>query len=126
MPSSAESAREQIVTTILALERACLEAEAALVERRAAAFDAALTAQAALTQRLGQLFESAPSMAPGNDAQVAARLRGVLSYRDDQLRRLQLYRDETGRRLEAIAKVRAFARTIGRHEPAATYYDTQT
>ena len=125
MPSSAESAREDVVSTILALERACLDAEAAMVERRAGDVDAALGAQVALTARLGELFAATPALAPDNDAGVARRLRGVIAYRDDQLRRLESYRDETGRRLESIGKVRALARTIGRREPSAAFFDTQ-
>ena len=125
MPSSAEAARDQIVDAILALERACLDAEAAMVERRAAGVDAALSAQTALTQRLGELFAANPAMTPDNDERVATRLRGVLAYRADQLRRLQSYRDEVGRRLESIGKVRALARTVGRQQPSATFYDTK-
>ena len=123
--SSSADARAEVVTTILALERACLDAEAALVERRAPGVDEALAAQSALTERLRALFARTPAVAPGSDPQIAARLRGVIAYRDDQLRRLQSYRDELGRRLESIGKVRAFARTLGTREPSATYFDTQ-
>ena len=125
MPSSAEGARGRVVDTILALERACLDAEAAMVERRAADVDAALAVQSKLTQRLGELFASAPATAPENDEQVASRLRGVIAYRDDQLRRLSSYRDEVGRRLESIGKVRAMARTVGRREQSGALVDTQ-
>ena len=126
MPSSADTAHEEVVSTIIALERACLDAEAAMVERRAGAVDAAFAQQAALTERLGEVFEASPALAPDNDARIAARLRGVIAYRKDQLRRLEAYRDEMGRRLESIGKVRALARTIGRREPSATFFDTQS
>lgn len=125
MPSSAEAARDAVVRAIIALERSCLEADAALVERRWDGFAAALDRQGALSAELAGLFAAQPALAPARDARVARRLRGVLAYRDDQLAKLQAQRDEIGRRLQALGKLRALARTVGRHAPPAALYDTQ-
>lgn len=112
MPLSAD-AEARIVEAILAFERSCLEADAALVERRWTDFGAALSAQSALTDQLAALFEATPERAPANDPRVRKRLEGVFAYREDQLRRLQAYHEHIGQRLRTIAKVRSFSRTIG-------------
>lgn len=114
-----------VARTIVALERACLEADAALVERRWPDVDAAFGAQAELTAELGRLFAATPELAPANDAKVAQRLRGVLAYRDDQLRRLDAYRDELATRLTSIGKVNAFARSLGKRAVTPRLYDAQ-
>jgi hypothetical protein len=121
----ADAARDGVVRTIIALERSCLDADAAIVERRWDDVAAALRAQAALTDELAALLAAAPHAAPDNDAKVAARLRGVLAYRDDQLRRLQAYRAEVGTRLNAIGRVNAFARSLGKRANAARLLDGQ-
>jgi hypothetical protein len=125
VPSSAEAPRDAVVRTIIELERSCLDADAALVERRWDAVNAALARQHELTGELAELFAAEPATAPARDARVEARLRGILRYRDDQLRRAEAYRDEIGRRLHAVGKLRALSRTVGRHEPSAAFYDTQ-
>jgi hypothetical protein len=125
VPSSAEAPRDAVVRAIIELERSCLDADAALVERRWDGVAAALARQGALSAELGRLFAAEPQTAPAHDARVAQRLRGVLTYREDQLARLQAYRDEMGRRLQAVGKLRALSRTVGRHAPAASFYDTQ-
>jgi hypothetical protein len=112
MPPSADPQAE-VVETILALERSCLEADAALVERRWAEFGAAMTAQSTLTDKLAYLFEAAPQHGPDDDLRVRKRLEGILAYRDDQLRRLRAYHEEVGERLRSISKVRAFSRSVG-------------
>jgi len=122
---SAERPRDAVVRTILELERVCLAADAALVERRWPDVDAAFSAQAALTQRLARLFESAPEAAPASDEKVAERVRGILVYRDDQLRRLEAYRDEVAGRLSSIGKVNAFSRSFGKRAGPARILDGQ-
>ena len=111
--------------TIIELERVCLAADAALVERRWRDVEDSFRTQAELTARLARLFASAPETAPANDAKVAARVRGILGYRDDQLRRLEAYRDEIAGRLSAIGKVNAFSRSFGKRGPAAQLLDGQ-
>jgi hypothetical protein len=125
MPSSADAALDAVVQTIIALERSCLEADAALVERRWAGVDAAFAAQVDLTAQLARLFDTAPHTAPANDAKVARRVNGILAYRDDQLRRLQAYRDDVATRLSSIGKVNAFSRSFGKHAQAAHLLDAQ-
>ena len=125
MPSSAERAREEIARTIVALERSCVNADAALVEKRWPAVDAAFKAQAALTERLARLFDAAPDAAPPNDASVARRVGRIIAYRADQLRRLQAYQADVAARLENIGKVNALSRSIGRRAPAAQLLDLQ-
>ncbi|HEV3086619.1 MAG TPA: hypothetical protein VGX96_05265 [Candidatus Elarobacter sp.] len=125
MPSSAELARDEIARAIVALERSCLDADAALVERRWAGVDAAFAAQTALTEQLARLFDAAPAFAPANDPKVEQRVRGILAYRADQLRRLEAYSAEIAARLENIGKVNAFSRSIGRRGPAARLLDLQ-
>ncbi|MEA2688833.1 MAG: hypothetical protein QOJ39_77 [Candidatus Eremiobacteraeota bacterium] len=125
MPSSADAALDAVVETIIALERSCLDADGALVERRWTDLDAAFSAQTALTERLARLFASTPHTAPASDAKVARRVRGILAYRDDQLRRLRAHRDEVGTRLSSIGKVNAFSRSFGKPAQAAHLLDGQ-
>jgi hypothetical protein len=113
MPSSAEGAREAAVALLVAIERSCLDLEAAFVERRWAEANASLVRQHALTAELGRLFARAPETAPERDDKIAQRVRGILTYRDDQLRRVTAYNDEVSRRLQSIGRVRRFSRSIG-------------
>ena len=125
MPPSDETARESVVRTILELERTCLEADAALGECRWSDVEASFRAQAELTGRLAALFERAPETAPANDLKVAARMNGILSYREDQLQRMASFRDEVGARLSAIGKVNAFSRSFGKRPGPAQLLDGQ-
>lgn len=125
MPLPADAARDDVVRTIIALERSCLDADAAIVERRWDDVGAAFRAQTALTGDLAALFEAAPHAAPDNDAKVAQRVRGIVAYRDDQLRRLQGYHAEVGTRLRSIGQVNAFARSLGKRANAARLLDGQ-
>ena len=121
MPSPADAARDGVARTIVALERSCLDADAAIVERRWDDVGAALRAQAALTEELAALFDAAPV----DDAKVQQRVRGIIAYRDDQLRRLQGYHAEVGTRLQSIGRVNAFARSLGKRANAARLLDGQ-
>lgn len=125
MRRSAEPARDAVVRTIIELERVCLEADAALVERRWPDVRASFAQQAALTARLAEQFETQPELAPAHDSQVDRRVRGILSYRDDQLRRLQAYRDEVAGRLGAIGKLNAFSRSLRKRQTPARLLDGQ-
>jgi hypothetical protein len=123
--SPADAARDDVVRTIIALERSCLEADAAIVERRWDDVAAALSAQTALTGELAALFDAAPHAAPAADAKVAQRMRGIVRYRDDQLRRLRAYHTELGTRLSSIGRVNAFARSLGKRANTARLLDAQ-
>jgi hypothetical protein len=125
VPSPADAARDGVVRTIIALERSCLDADAAIVERRWDDVGAALHAQGALTDELAALFAAAPDAAPDSDAKVAQRVRGILAYRDDQLRRLRAYHAEVGTRLNSIGRVNAFARSLGKRANSARLLDGQ-
>jgi hypothetical protein len=125
VPSSADAARDDVARTIVALERSCLDADAAIVERRWDDVGVAFRAQAALTGELEALFEAAPHAAPVNDAKVDRRVRGILAYRDDQLRRLQSYHGEVETRLRSIGQVNALARSLGKRANAAQLLDGQ-
>lgn len=125
MRSSADAALDAVVETIIALERSCLDADAALVEQRWDGVAAAFQTQSQLTARLALLFGSAPHTAPARDAKVARRVDGILAYRDEQLRRLQAYHDDVATRLSSIGKVNAFARSFGKHAQAAHVLDGQ-
>jgi hypothetical protein len=122
---SAESPLDAVVRTIIELERICLAADAALVEHNWSEVEASFRAQADLTARLARLFESAPETAPAKNEKVAERVRGILVYRDGQLRRLESYRDEIAGRLSAIGKVNAFSRSFGKRAAAAQLLDGQ-
>jgi PAS domain-containing protein len=125
VPSPADAAREDVVRTIIALERSCLDADAAIVERRWDDVGTAFRTQAALTEELAGLFEAAPDAGPAADAKVAQRVQGIVAYRDDQLRRLQGYHAEVGTRLDSIGRVNAFARTLGKSANSARLLDGQ-
>ena len=124
MPQS-EAARDDVVRTIIALERSCLDADGAIVERRWDDVSAAFGAQDTLTEELAALFAAAPHAAPDRDAKVAQRVRGILNYRDDQLRRLRAYHAEIGTRLRSIGQVNAFSRSLGKGANAARLLDGQ-
>jgi hypothetical protein len=125
MPSSAETAREAVVRILLALERSCLDVDAALVERRWPEVESALAAQAGLTDDLGALFEAAPELAPEREEKIAARVRGILSYRADQLHRLQAFNAEVGTSLQSIGRMNNMSRSLGRRDPAGKVLDGQ-
>ena len=125
MPSSAERGRAEIARTIAALERSCLDADAALVEKRWAGVDAAFKAQTALTELLARLFDATPDAAPANDAKVARQVGRIIAYRAEQLRRMQAYQADVAGRLENIGKVKALSRSLGRRTPAAQLLDLQ-
>ena len=125
MHSSAETALDAVVASIIALERSCLEADSALAERRRHDVDAAFAEQTRLTAELARLFAEAPETSPAADAKVAQRVDGILAYRDEQLQRLRAFHAEVGGRLESIGKVRAFSRSIGKHDRSGGLYDTQ-
>ncbi len=125
MPSSADAARDAVVRAIIALERSCLEAESAFVERRWPDVEVAFGRQAALTGDLGRLFAAAPETSPVHDPKVARRVRGIIAYRDDQLRRMRAYHDDVATRLRSIGKVNALARTIRRRTAGGHLVDGQ-
>jgi hypothetical protein len=125
MPSSAETAREAVVRVLLALERSCLDVDAALAERRWPEIESALAAQAGLTGDLGALFEAAPELTPERDEKIAARMHGILSYRDDQLHRLQAFNAEVGTNLQSIGRMNSMSRSIGREDSAGKVLDGQ-
>jgi hypothetical protein len=122
---SSADACDEVVRAIIALERSCLDAESAFAERRWPDVEAAFTRQTALTDDLGALFAGAPEAAPANDAKVARRIRGILAYRDDQLRRMCAYRDDVALRLRSIGKVNALSRSLGRRSTGARLLDGQ-
>lgn len=126
MLSSAEQPLEAVIRTIIALERACLDSEAALVERRWEDAAGAFASQQRLTDELARLFADAPETAPPHQPNVQKRLVGVLRYRDEQLRRLQAYRDEVGRRLRAFERAGQIRRTIGAAPQPARILNTRT
>ncbi len=123
MPSSADTPRAVVVRTLIALERSCLDADAALAEHRWRDLTAAFAAQTRMTGELAHLFAAAPETAPASDAKIAKRLRGIVAYREDQLRRLRAYHAEVGSRLQSTLKLRGFARAVGK--PAAQLIDAQ-
>jgi hypothetical protein len=122
---SDETARESVARTIIEIERSCLDADAALGEHRWSDVNASFRAQEELTARLAALFEGAPATSPANDPKVAARVNGILAYREQQLQRLAAYRDEVGARLSAIGKVNAFSRSFGKQSAPAQLLDGQ-
>ena len=124
MPSSADPARDAAVAVLVAIERSCLDAEAAFVERRWPDVATSLQRQETLTGELRELFAHAPHVAPDRDDKIAQRVRGILAYRDDQLRRMTAYNAEIERRLDSIGKVRKFSRTIG-SGARPTFFDGQ-
>jgi hypothetical protein len=125
VPSSVDEARSAVAHAIVALERACLDADAALVDRRWSDVRAAFDAQVELTGELAQLFATTPAVSPANDAKVAARVNGVYAYREGQLERLSAYRDDVLERLSTINKMKAFARAVGRRIPRMGVVDGQ-
>ncbi|GAC1659395.1 MAG: hypothetical protein NVS4B13_04060 [Candidatus Elarobacter sp.] len=125
MRSSAENAGDAVGRTIVALERACLDAESAFEEERPGDVDAALRTQDELTGELALLFAAAPEFAPASDPRVAQRVEAILAYRDGQLRRLEARRDEIAARLSAIGKVNAFSRSFRARGEAAHLLDGQ-
>lgn len=120
---SADAARDAVARTIVALERACLDADRAFSERRWPGVRSAFRAQSELTAELGRIFAETPDVA--EDAKVVRRVQGVYAFRDEQLRRMRAYRDEVGERLRTIGKMKAFSRAVGRRVPRIGVVDGQ-
>ncbi|HTV91732.1 MAG TPA: hypothetical protein VMG98_03355 [Verrucomicrobiae bacterium] len=61
------------------------------------------------------------------EAEIAARVRRVLEYREWQLRRLQQFNEETGGRLQLISRWKAYARSVAgrRQNRAALFTDVR-
>ena len=125
MHSSADTGGAAVADVILALERSCLDAESAFVERRWDDVERAFGAQSTLTGELGRLFAVDPETSPERDAKVEQRVRGILAYRDDQLQRMRAYHAEVESRLTSIGKVRALSRSIGSGERSGFLYDSR-
>lgn len=102
-----------------------MDADAALVEHRWPELGAALRAQAVLEVQLRALFDAAPETAPAANVKVEQRIRGILAYRDEQLRRLRAYHSDVALRLNSIGKVRALSRSLGRRAASAQLLDAQ-
>ena len=118
-------ALDAVARTIVAIERSCIDADAAFTERRWDDVDAAFRAQATLTGDLAALFDATPEHSPERDAKVAQRVRGILAYREDQLRRMRAYREDVHERLRSIGKVNRLSRSLGRRVARAGVVDGQ-
>jgi hypothetical protein len=61
------------------------------------------------------------------DAEIAARVRRVLEYREWQLKRLERFYDETGGRLQLISRWKSYARSVAgrRKQDGAVFNDVR-
>jgi hypothetical protein len=68
-----------------------------------------------------------PERTPEFDAEIAARVRRVLEYREWQLKRLERFRDEVGGRLQLISRWKSYARSVAgkRRNQAALFSDVR-
>lgn len=114
MPLSAETLRAAVEREVTALERLCEDMEAALAGRKWIALQRSFGDARRLSHALKNAMESATAVRDADfDARMYARIRRVSAVGDDQLARLRSYRDAISERLQAIAKHKAFARSIG-------------
>ena len=101
---------------IVALERSCLDAEAALVERRWTDVDARVSSAGRADRTSStRLFAAAPETAPANDAQGrAARARDPRVSRRSAARGCARITPSVATRLRSIGKVQ---RVLAQHRP---------
>ncbi len=114
MSPSVERARDEALELTARLEDLCGELEGALTAREWDLLAEGLLESRRVTHALQNAMEVV--RAAGDEAferSILERLHEVHARREDQLRRLQWYREAVGERLRTIGKWRRFARAIG-------------
>jgi hypothetical protein len=113
LPASAE-ARAAVEREVEELERLCLALEHDLVGGRWDGASQTLRDTRRVTHALLNAMDAAaPYRDEPFDAALNARVKRVFDLRDDQLHRLQEYRDQVGERLQTFSRWKSFARSIG-------------
>ena len=100
-------------STLRELETLCGRMERALLKREWSEIDAAIADARRVTHALqNALEEAAPARTQAFDDVVFQRLRYVGAIRDNQMKRLQQYRDAVSERLQAVGRWKAALRTF--------------
>jgi hypothetical protein len=111
--SSLQQLKERLGALLAELEEQCAQAEAALRARHWDALEVSFADQRRTRQAIVNELAAAAC-----DAQtlpdVYLRLQAILTFRDDQLRRLQAYRTEISRRLQVTRKWKDAAKSARR------------
>lgn len=106
---------ESILAEVSELERLCAHAERLFMKREWAAFDQTMVDQRRVTHGIEvQMSEAASVRTPAFDEEVAKRLRIVLNFREDQLKRLGQYRGKISERLGVLGRWKQMARTLAK------------
>ena len=108
MQPSADPARgalEAVAAEVNALERLCLDIDAAVTARDWARLDAAIAG----SRKAMHAFENAMAIAipyrdEAFDRAVFARLQQIYAYRHERLEAVQAYHDEIGDRLRQLSR----------------------
>jgi hypothetical protein len=104
---------EAIRAEVTELERLCARGEQLFMKRDWTAFDQTMLDQRRVTHGIAvQMSEAASLRTPEFDEEVAKRLRIVLNFREDQLKRLSQYRGKISERLGVLGRWKQMARSL--------------
>jgi len=110
---SADSRLLAVDTTLRELETLCGRMERALQNRDWLEIEGAIADARRVTHALqNAMEEAAPARTKAFDDHVQQRLRYVGAIRDNQMKRLEQYRDAVGERLHLLARWRAAMRSM--------------
>ena len=115
MPQSANSDPRLVAvdSTLRDLETLCGRMERALQNRAWNEIEGAIADARRVTHALqNAMDEAAPARTKAFDDRVLQRLRYVGAIRDNQMKRLEQYRDAIGDRLHLLARWRSALRTL--------------
>jgi hypothetical protein len=95
------------------LEALCGRMEGSLSKRNWSDIDMAICDARRVTHALQNAMEdAAPARTPPFDEQVLSRLRYIAAIRDNQMKRMQQYRDALAQRLQLLARWRTALRSF--------------
>ncbi|HKU68663.1 MAG TPA: hypothetical protein VJP85_12875 [Candidatus Baltobacteraceae bacterium] len=105
-------------STLRELETLCGRMERALTTRNWPEIDAAVSDARRVTHALqNAMDDAAPARTKAFDEHVFARLRYVGAIRENQLKRLQQYRDAVGERLQLLGRWKSALRSFSGRTP---------
>jgi len=115
LPQSANPDRRLLLvdSTLRELEALCGRMESALQKRNWREIDGAIADARRVTHALqNAMEEAAPARTKAFDDQVLQRLRYVGAIRDNQMKRLEQYRDAVSERLHLLARWKSAIRSL--------------
>ncbi len=119
---------DDVRSGVAALEAQCRELGPLIDQHDWHGFERLLSEMARARHAVQNAWEaSEPERTPEFEAEIAARVRRVLEYREWQLARLQRFNDESGGRLQLISRWKAYARSVAgkRRNQSALFNDVR-